>query len=54
MQINKTAIGWPKLYPRSVDDIVTMLQNAELPIEYTKIIIPEDGTYAMIEIRRPN
>lgn len=54
MQINKIAIGWPKLYPRSVDDIVIMLQNAGLPIEHTKIIIPEDGIYAMIEIRRPN
>lgn len=54
MQINKLAIGWPKLYPRSVDDIVIMLQNAGLPIEHTKIIIPEDGIYAMIEIRRPN
>lgn len=54
MQINKTAIGWPKLYPRSVDDIVTMLQNAGLPMEQTSIIIPEDGIYAIIEIRRPN
>lgn len=53
MQINKTAIGWPKLYPRSIDEIIEMVKAAGLPIENVTIRIPEDGVYAVIEITKP-
>lgn len=54
MQINKTAIGWPKVYPRSTDEIVNMIEAAGLPLEHTRITIPNDGIYAVVEITRPN
>lgn len=54
MQINKTAIGWPKIYPRSTDDIIDMIYKAGLPLKHTKIIIPDDGIYAVIEISKPD
>lgn len=53
MQINKTAIGWPKVYPRSIDEIIFMINKAGLPLESTKITIPEDGIYAVIEVIKP-
>lgn len=53
MQINKTAIGWPNVYPRSVDAIMAMLEKAGLPLECTTITIPEDGIYAVVEVVKP-
>jgi len=52
MQINKSAIGWPKIYPRSIEQIIEMIQAAGLPLENTKITIPNDGIYAIIEITK--
>lgn len=54
MQINKIAIGWPKVYQRSIDEIISMMQAAGLPLEHTKITIPRDGIYAVVEITRSN
>jgi SAM-dependent methyltransferase len=51
--INKIAIGWPKLYPRSVTEIANILELAGLPLKSTKIRIPEDGVYAVIEVTKP-
>lgn len=53
MLINTTAIGWPSVKLRSIDEIIFMIQEAGLPLENTKITIPEDGVYAVIEISKP-
>lgn len=53
MNINKLAIGWPDVYPRSLDEIVDMLDSAGLPLDQTTIQVPQDGIYAVIEVVKP-
>jgi hypothetical protein len=53
MNINQVAIGWQNIIkPRSIDDLVAMVQSAGLPLEQTRLVIPEDGIYAVIEVRK--
>lgn len=52
LEFNKRAVGWPKLYPRSVEELAEIITDADIAPEKARIIIPEDGIYAVIEIRK--
>ncbi len=52
MEFNKRAVGWPKLYPRSVEELSEIVIDAGIEPEKARIIIPEDGVYAVIEIKK--
>lgn len=54
MLINQLAIGWTDdVRPRSLDEIMTMLASAGLPLDRTVVTIPEDGIYAVIQVTKP-
>lgn len=54
MLINKLAIGWTDdVKPRSLDELMAMLESAGLPLNCTTFTIPEDGIYAVMRITKP-
>jgi hypothetical protein len=52
MEFNRRGVGWPKLYPRSTDELSEIVTDAGIDPGKVKIIIPEDGIYAVVEIRK--
>jgi SAM-dependent methyltransferase len=52
LEFNKRAVGWPKLYPRSIEELSEIVIDAGIDPEKAKIIIPEDHIYAVVEIRK--
>ena len=52
MEFNRRGVGWPKLYPRSTEELSQIIIDAEIDPEKVKIIIPEDAMYAVVEIRK--
>lgn len=53
IHFNQRAIGWPKIHPRSLTDIHRILTNAGIDPSWVTVLIPEDGVYAVFEIRKP-
>lgn len=52
LEFNKRAVGWPKLYPRSTEELAEIIVDAGIDPEKATIIIPEDHIYAVVEIRK--
>ncbi|SDQ40654.1 class I SAM-dependent methyltransferase family protein [Quadrisphaera sp. DSM 44207] len=52
LHFNQRAAGWPRLHPRSVDQLVGLVRRAGLPTRRTRVSIPEDGVYAVLEVDR--
>lgn len=52
MDFNKRAVGWPKLYPRSIEELTEIVADAGIDSHNVRIIIPEDGIYAVVEIKK--
>ena len=52
LEFNRRGVGWPKLYPRSIDELSQIIIDAEIDPSKAKIIIPEDGIYAVVEIQK--
>lgn len=52
LDFNQRGIGWPKIFPRSVDDLVGLIEQADIPLEDVTITIPQDGVYAVMEMRK--
>lgn len=52
LEFNRRGIGWPKIYPRSLEEIIEITDNADLPPENVTITVPEDGVYAVIEVKK--
>ncbi|MDB5187051.1 MAG: class SAM-dependent methyltransferase [Candidatus Saccharibacteria bacterium] len=52
MEFNRRGVGWPQLYPRSIDELSQIIIDAEINPDNAKIIISEDGVYAVVEIRK--
>lgn len=52
MDFNERGVGWPKLYPRSIDELAGIINEAGIEPERARIIVPEDGIYAVIEIQK--
>jgi len=52
LAINQRGAGWPRLFPRSPEQLVDLVRRAGLPLERTTVSIPEDGVYAVVDVRR--
>jgi cyclopropane fatty-acyl-phospholipid synthase-like methyltransferase len=52
MDFNKRAVGWPKLYPRSIDELAEIVVDAGIDPQNARILIPDDGIYAVVEIKK--
>ena len=52
LQMNQRGIGWPRLFPRSSDQLVELVRLAGLPLARTTVSIPTDGIYAVVDVRR--
>jgi hypothetical protein len=52
MEFNRRGVGWPDLYPRSTDELAEIIVDAGIDPQNVRIIIPEDGIYAVVEIRK--
>lgn len=52
LEFNRRGVGWPKLYPRSIEEISQIIVDAGIDPEKATIIIPEDHIYAVVEIRK--
>lgn len=52
MEFNKRGVGWPNLYPRSIEELADIIVDAGIAPENVRMIIPDDGVYAVIEIAK--
>lgn len=52
IQFNQRVIGWPTIYPRSVDDVKEIIKEAGIDFENVSVTIPSDGIYAVFEIKK--
>ncbi|MDB5168565.1 MAG: hypothetical protein JWO55_823, partial [Candidatus Saccharibacteria bacterium] len=52
IEFNKRAVGWPKLYPRSVEELAEIITDAGIDPQNARIIIPDDSIYAVVEIKK--
>jgi hypothetical protein len=52
MEFNKRAVGWPKLYPRSTEELAEIVIDAGIDPQNARIIIPDDSIYAVVEIKK--
>lgn len=52
LAFNQRGAGWPRLFPRSTEQLVDLVRRAGLPLERTTVSVPEDGVYAVVDVRR--
>lgn len=52
MEFNRRGVGWPDLYPRSTEELTEIIVDAGIDPQNVRMIIPEDGIYAVVEIRK--
>ena len=52
LEFNRRGVGWPQLYPRSLEEMAEIVVDAGIPAEKARIIIPEDSIYAVVEIKK--
>lgn len=50
---NKRGVGWPHLFLRSEDDLLTVLSIAGVDTSDVTMTHAEDGIYVVVEIRKP-
>jgi len=50
---NEYSVGWPAVIMRSDEDLLDIVQAADIDTEHLRITTPEDGVYAVMEIRKP-
>lgn len=52
LEINRRAVGWPTIKPRSIEEILQIVSDAGIDAENTTVSIPEDGVYAVVSIKK--
>jgi len=50
---HEIAVGWPEVIMRSDEDLLDIVQAAEIPLEQVRLTTPQDGVYVVMEIRKP-
>ncbi len=53
LQFNQKAVGWPKIKPRSEDELVSIIKEAGVPLGLLTMSYSEDGVYVVMEIKKP-
>jgi hypothetical protein len=46
-------VGWPFVSMRSVNDILRVIREAEIPLDKTDVYLPQDGVYSVVSIDKP-
>ncbi|HEX5143433.1 MAG TPA: class I SAM-dependent methyltransferase [Mycobacterium sp.] len=54
LQFIQRAIGWPRVFPRSLGQIRSIIIGAGIDPAWVRLRIAEDGIYAVFEIKKPN
>jgi len=54
LAFNQRGVGWPKIFPRSIEECAEIIEQAGIAKENVKVYIPEDGVYAVYEITKPH
>lgn len=52
LDFNQRGIGWPKIYPRSIKEIIDIVAAAGIDTGAVTVTIPEDGVYGVVEIKK--
>ena len=52
LDLNQRGAGWPRLFPRSAEQLVELVRRADLPLERTTVSVAGDGVYAVVDVRR--
>jgi SAM-dependent methyltransferase len=52
LDFNQRGIGWPKIYPRALDEIIAIAGEAGVPLDKVTITVPQDGVYAVLELKK--
>lgn len=53
LAFNQRGVGWPKIFPRSIEECAEIIDQAGIAKENVKVYVPEDGVYAVYEITKP-
>lgn len=53
LAFNQRAIGWPRIFPRSITELREILRDAGIPPQQVTMTLAADGVYAVLEIRKP-
>jgi SAM-dependent methyltransferase len=54
LHFNQRAIGWPRLFPRSLEQIYAIITDAGIDPAWVTVTIAEDRVYAVFEIAKPD
>lgn len=52
LDFNQRGIGWPRIIPRSFEEIQQLIKDADIEPENVTFSTPEDGIYTVVEIRK--
>lgn len=53
LEFNQRAVGWPDIYPRSIEQLLAIVERAGIPTELLTITTAQDGVYGVMEIKKP-
>lgn len=53
LELNQRAVGWPGIKPRSLEEISQIVEQAGIEGDNVDVYIPQDGVYAVLEIKKP-
>lgn len=49
---NQRVIGWPTIYPRSIEDLKGIIEKAGIDLKNVSMTIPDDDIYAIFEVKK--
>jgi len=52
IHFNQRVIGWPTIYPRSIERLKSTIKEAGIDLENVSMTIPSDSIYAVFEIKK--
>ncbi len=51
LNLHKRGLGWPGVIVRSVQQVLTLLEQAEIPVHNIEVLLPDDKVYAVFCIK---
>lgn len=51
-RFNQKAVGWPRLYPRSLDTLEALIKQADIPLSNVRFVQANDEVYTVMEITK--
>lgn len=53
LAFNQRGVAWPGVKPRSEQDLMKIVEDAELPTDQIRFTVSDDGVYGILEIHKP-